>query len=115
MSENKTAKTSADDPEYERGFVDGMQRQMQLHVNRVIKGREMSGDHNMFQKATSYLSGNAFWRTPEEDTPPTGVKMLLLNPGGVCIVGTWADWAVAWAPLPKVPEHIKQLLLERNT
>ena len=37
MSENKNAKTSADGPEYERGFVDGMQRQMQLHVNRVIK------------------------------------------------------------------------------
>ncbi len=37
MSENKNAKTPADGPEYERGFVDGMQRQMQLHVNRVIK------------------------------------------------------------------------------
>jgi hypothetical protein len=37
MSENKNARTSADGPEYERGFVDGMQRQMQLHVNRVIK------------------------------------------------------------------------------
>ena len=36
MSENKNAKTPADGPEYERGFVDGMQRQMQLHVNRVI-------------------------------------------------------------------------------
>jgi hypothetical protein len=37
MTENKTAKTPADGPEYERGFVEGMQRQMQLHVNRVIK------------------------------------------------------------------------------
>ena len=37
MSENKNAKTPADGPEYERGFIDGMQRQMQLHVNRVIK------------------------------------------------------------------------------
>ena len=37
MSENKNAKTPADGPEYERGFVEGMQRQMQLHVNRVIK------------------------------------------------------------------------------
>ena len=36
MSENKNAKTPADGPEYERGFIDGMQRQMQLHVNRVI-------------------------------------------------------------------------------
>ena len=37
MTENKNAKTPADGPEYERGFIDGMQRQMQLHVNRVIK------------------------------------------------------------------------------
>ena len=37
MAENKNAKTPADGPEYERGFVDGMQRQMQLHVNRVIR------------------------------------------------------------------------------
>ena len=37
MAENKNAKTPADGPEYERGFVEGMQRQMQLHVNRVIK------------------------------------------------------------------------------
>jgi hypothetical protein len=37
MIENKNAKTPADGPEYERGFVDGMQRQMQLHVNRVIR------------------------------------------------------------------------------
>ena len=32
MAENKNAKTPADGPEYERGFVDGMQRQMQLSV-----------------------------------------------------------------------------------
>ena len=38
MAENKNAKTPADGPEYERGFVEGMQRQMQLHVNRVING-----------------------------------------------------------------------------
>ena len=37
MAENKNARTSADGPDYERGFIDGMQRQMQLHVNRVIK------------------------------------------------------------------------------
>ena len=32
MAENKTAKSPADGPEYERGFVDGMQHQMQLSV-----------------------------------------------------------------------------------
>jgi hypothetical protein len=38
--------------------------------------------------------------------------MLLLNPGGVCIVGTWEDWALAWAPLPKVQGEIKELLIK---
>jgi len=32
MAENKNAKTPADGPDYERGFVDGMQHQMQLSV-----------------------------------------------------------------------------------
>ena len=50
-----------------------------------------------------YLAGQATWRTPEDDPPPLGVKMLLLNPGGVCVIGTWSEWAVAWAPLPRVP------------
>lgn len=58
-----------------------------------------------------YLAGNAVWRTPEEQAPPLGVKMLLLNGGGVCVIGTWSDWAIAWAPMPRVPAHIKQLLL----
>jgi hypothetical protein len=57
-----------------------------------------------------YLAGQAIWRTPSEQTPPLGVKMLLLNPGGVCVIGTWDKWAVAWAPLPKLPEHIKGAL-----
>jgi hypothetical protein len=62
-----------------------------------------------------YLAGHTQWRTPHEDTPPLGVKMLLLNGGGVCVIGTWGDWAVAWAPLPKVPEHIKELLLPKRS
>ena len=62
-----------------------------------------------------YLAGNAVWRTAEDQEPPLGVKMLLLNPSGVCVIGTWDDWAVAWAPLPKVPAHIKQILLEKST
>ena len=60
-----------------------------------------------------YLAGQATWRTPEEQAPPLGVKMLLLNGGGVCVIGTWGDWAIAWAPLPKVPWHIKQLMLPK--
>lgn len=60
-----------------------------------------------------YLAGNTVWRTPEEQAPPLGVKMLLLTGGGVCVIGTWGDWAIAWAPLPKVPWHIKQLMLPK--
>ena len=58
-----------------------------------------------------YLAGQANWRTPGEQAPPLGVKMLLLNAGGVCVIGTWGDWAVAWAPLPQLTPEIKQLLL----
>jgi hypothetical protein len=57
-----------------------------------------------------YLAGQAVWRMPADDPPPLGVKMLLLTPGGVCVIGTWETWAIAWAPLPKVPEHIKGAL-----
>lgn len=57
-----------------------------------------------------YLAGNSVWRTPADDQPPLGVKMLLLTPGGVCVIGAWETWAIAWAPLPKVPEHIKDAL-----
>ena len=46
----------------------------------------------------SYVSGHATWRLPDEDPPPLGVKMLLLNRGGVCVIGTWGAWALAWAP-----------------
>jgi hypothetical protein len=36
MSENKNAKTPADGPDYERGFVDGMQRQMRLSISKIF-------------------------------------------------------------------------------
>jgi hypothetical protein len=35
------------------------------------------------------------------------MKVLLLNPSGVAVIGHWAHWAIAWAPLPKIPQHIK--------
>jgi hypothetical protein len=62
----------------------------------------------------TYIAGESNWRTPDDEVPPRGVKMLLLNAGGVCVIGTWTDWAVAWAPLPKVPEHIKQILMAKH-
>jgi len=62
----------------------------------------------------TYIAGESNWRTPDDETPPRGVKMLLLNAGGVCVIGTWTDWALAWAPLPKVPEHIKTILMSKH-
>jgi hypothetical protein len=62
-----------------------------------------------------YVAGEAQWQLPTDHAPPLGVKVLLLSPGGVCVVGVWQDWAVAWAPLPKVPEHIKQQLIKGAT
>jgi hypothetical protein len=59
-------------------------------------------------------SGIAEWRDPVDEQPPLGNKMLLLTPGGVCVIGVWADWAVAWAPLPKIPEPIKHKLEIRH-
>ena len=59
-----------------------------------------------------YLAGEATWRTAQDEPPPLGVKMLLLNLDGVCVIGTWGPWAVAWAPLPRLPEHVKRRLLQ---
>jgi hypothetical protein len=63
------------------------------------------------QGMKDYLAGETVWRLPEDYPPPLGVKMLLLNGGGVCVMGTWGDWAVAWSPLPKIPDNIKQRLI----
>lgn len=44
------------------------------------------------------------------DTLPYGHKCLLLTTGGVAVVGSLSSSLlgyVAWCPLPKVPQHIK--------
>ena len=56
------------------------------------------------------LSGVAYWRDPQDEPPPRGVKMLLLNPGGVACIGTWdnkSGW-LAWSPLPDRIKEVKQ-------
>lgn len=44
-----------------------------------------------------------YWR--EEKCPYPGAKVLLLNKGGVCIVGQWigelGQYFDAWCPMPK--------------
>lgn len=57
-----------------------------------------------------YASGQTYWRNPETDPAPRASKVLLLNPGGVAVIGHWAHWAIAWAPLPKIPADLKERL-----
>lgn len=48
-----------------------------------------------------------YFRDPDVDPPPRGTSMLLLNPGGVCIIGVWSDECIGWCPKPKVPRALK--------
>lgn len=52
------------------------------------------------------------YKTPEEAPPPVGRKINLLTEYGVAVLGTWGDGRglVAWAPLLKIPQHIKERL-----
>lgn len=47
------------------------------------------------------------FRDPDIDPPPRAQSMLLLNPGGVLIVGNWTDDCLAWCPKPKIPASVK--------
>jgi hypothetical protein len=58
-----------------------------------------------------YATGEVYWRDPNIDPPPKATKLLLLTPGGTAVVGNWAYWCVAWSPLPKIPQALKQRLL----
>ena len=49
-----------------------------------------------------------YFRDPDIDPPPRNVNMLLLNPGGVLIVGQWSDDCLAWCPKPKIPKSLKE-------
>jgi hypothetical protein len=57
-----------------------------------------------------YSAGEAVWRDPEQEPAPRATKVLLLNPSGVAVMGHWAHWAIAWAPLPKIPPALKARL-----
>lgn len=52
---------------------------------------------------TLYIAGDAVYRYPEAGDEPAmpGAKVLILTQGGVCVIGTWGEDAIAWAPLPK--------------
>jgi hypothetical protein len=48
-----------------------------------------------------------WFRDPAMDPPPRAASLLLLNPGGVLIVGNWTDDCLGWCPKPKIPASIK--------
>lgn len=62
---------------------------------------------------TQLTTHELLFRDPEVDPPPKGVNMLLLNPGGVLIVGPWSDDCIAWCPKPKIPKSLKDKLIRR--
>lgn len=50
---------------------------------------------------------NVYWRTPEEEAPPIGQRILLLTWEGCCCDGIWDEGYQAWCPMPKVPQRLK--------
>ena len=59
-----------------------------------------------------YIAGESTWRLPAQgaDLPPTGAKCLILTQGGVCVVGAWGQGCVAWAPLPRMHDEVRNAL-----
>lgn len=53
-------------------------------------------------------TNDLYFRDPEIDKPPKSASLLLLNAGGVLIVGTWSDDCLGWCPKPKIPDSIKK-------
>lgn len=49
------------------------------------------------------MSGAVFWRSPNDEPPPLGRKLLVLTAGGVAVISDWMTDSnfVAWSPLPK--------------
>jgi hypothetical protein len=55
-----------------------------------------------------------YFRDPAIDPPPRACSLLLLNPGGVLIVGNWTDDCLGWCPKPKIPTSIKKKMTGGN-
>lgn len=51
-----------------------------------------------------------YFKDPDIEPPPRAVSLLLLNPGGVLIVGSWSDDCLGWCEKPKIPKSIKKKL-----
>lgn len=55
-----------------------------------------------------------YLRDPDIDPPPRAASLLLLNPGGVLIIGNWTDDCLAWCPKPKIPASVKAKMNART-
>lgn len=44
---------------------------------------------------------------PDVSPPPLGVNLLLINEGGVLVVGPWYKGAQAWGYKPRIPQSVK--------
>lgn len=45
---------------------------------------------------------------PMINPPPKGKSLLLINEGGVLIIGQWYTGAMAWGYKPTIPDTVKQ-------
>lgn len=56
---------------------------------------------------TQITTDELYFRDPDIEPPPLARSLLLLNPGGVLIVGNWTSDCLGWCPKPRIPYSIK--------
>lgn len=45
--------------------------------------------------------------------PRNGEHLLLINPGGVLIIGPWSEGCMAWGYKPQIPETVKARMCQK--
>jgi len=63
---------------------------------------------------TQLTTDKIYFFDPDEHNPPRNVNMLLLNPGGVLVIGQWSDDCLAWCPKPKILKSLKEKIRIKN-
>ena len=51
---------------------------------------------------------------PEIHPPPKGASLLLINNGGVLVIGQWYEGAMAWGYKPTIPATVKARLTQKQ-
>lgn len=46
--------------------------------------------------------------------PPKGANLMLINEGGVLIVGPWYKGALAWGYKPSIPQSVKDRISSKR-